>query len=188
MAAPDLTRVFRVPGRLVSGPTAVTGSYPYGGTGLGLTGQARLRIETFARELTAMEFGAERVERTELGQRVGLACVLRDWDDDALAAVFGPVGATAAGTASARRVITYPGATFRAGQRSAANGIKLLWAPDDPGHHPAVLLYRAMPHPEATAELVLRLDAALEVGVVFSAVRDGTGRLYQLGPLEDMTL
>lgn len=186
MAAPDLSRHLEVPGRLVSTPTDLAAGYPYGGTGLGSVREIAAEPRQRGEEIPIPEHGGEPGDWQDLGQGWVLAATLRGSDDDAIAAIF---PSTAAGASSGRRVINYPG-SFQPGALAASRAIKLLFAPDDERHHPAVLFYRAIPRVAADASLVLNLDKERVLAVSFLAIRQAGagGKAVSIGLLEDLEL
>lgn len=185
MGTPDVARILAgVPGRLCVGPMNLATAFPHGGTALGLVRELAVRVLTARAEVVAEEFGAEAVEQVYLGQRWALVGTMRSLDDDMVQRLF---PATATGTTTQHRVISYPG-TARAGDLRSASSVVLCFSPDDLDRHPMVLFHRALPLVEEQAELQARLDQEAGFAFAFLAIRATDGRAVSLGQREDLTL
>jgi hypothetical protein len=133
--------------------------------------------------VTAEEYGGIVVEEVISSESWVMAAVLRALDNDAIAILFPN---TSVGTVTQQRGITAPG-TVRAGNTLAASGIKLVFTPDSPDAY-SVVFYRAIPMLDPAAKLTMALDEPLEIGVVFQAVYDATGRMVAMKMAKDITL
>ena len=184
MATADSSNLIYVPGRLVKPPTDLSAAFPYGGTALGSAAEIIFQPNLETHEIRAEEFGGEIIERLYGTETALLGALMRGYDDDALAAIFQD---TAAGGKTGARVVSFPGST-RAGSLGSALSFKLFFAPLDEEHHPALLIYKAIPLIEASARL--RFSAGEEWGypVMFQGIRDGSSRVYAMGRMEDLTL
>lgn len=184
MTAPNLAAVLRAPGNLIVDPTSFTGSSPYGGTILGLARGIEVRIQTRSKLVTAEEWGGVTTEVVYAGETVVLAAILREWDADAASRVF-PY--TAAGGVTGRRVASQTvDAGTRAGTLRTAH--RLAFAPLAKDAVPWVYFPAAVPLLDASNRLNLGLDQEVGFGVVWHAVPDATGRVYQIGMRPDLTV
>lgn len=185
MAAPDLARVLRVGGRLAVNPSNLASAWPHGGTGLGLVQDVAIRVRSSVHEIAEEPWGIEPSEVILGGESVALVAALRTWDATALATVF-PSGAT--GSVTGERVVTYPGASWKAGTQLYAGRVVLLFTPTDQENHPAALFYAACPVLDDDVSLRLQLDQEHLVAVRFVCARDASARVYAYGRLRDLSL
>ena len=187
MAGLDVTKALRVPGKLIKDPAQVTPGVngDYGGTILGIVNEPGVRfLPNWATvEVTAEEFGAEPCDSIYMGEAPIMGASLRSWEDDVIAAVW---PSTSVGGSSGDVGVDGPG-TFRAGTSLSRRAFALLFAPFDT-NHPAVYFPSAIPALEETAELRFGNEDSLQLDVVFFAIRDASGRLYEIKPAEDLTL
>ena len=159
MARDDVRDVRRVPGRLAVDCTDLSLEWPHGGTGLGSTAGCTLTRFGGSYPITVEAFGGEPVEYLEEGAVYGLGCVLRTWNDDMLQTMFRN---TVEGQVSQRRLIKEP-STVRAGNWMSPRARVLVFTPEGSTHAedanqpdtdaPFIVLYRAIPLVEDTAEL-----------------------------------
>ncbi len=189
MAAPVIRRALEVPGRLSWGCTNIATAYPHGGTALGFVGKTAVRMHSTYQEITDESHGNEVQEVVMCGENIGLACVLRDEDDDALAEVYLN---TTAGTATGHNVVDI-GGTNRTGAKLSARADVLVFTPEavisgDDNIHRMVVLFKAVPRVEAEQELAERLGVKLEHVCVFTGLRDASGRLGKLGFRDDLSI
>jgi hypothetical protein len=184
MALANSGDVLRVGGRLCSGPTDLSAAFPHGGTALGMVSEVLFRPNLKRAEITAEEFGGEPVEVVVTSETCVFGCLLRGIDSDAWNLAFED---TTVGSGSGKPVVDYPGST-RAGALGSSRSAKILWSPDDIQSDPAILLYKAIPILDETAELALSISQEMVVRVVFQGIRDGSGNVYQIGRLEDLTV
>ncbi len=187
MAAPDPRNIVRAAGRLVKDPTDFTAAYPYGGTELGVVGRIKFRRGVVVHHARAEEWGGVRTKTTYQREDAVIACTLREWDDDMIAALFPNV---AAGSGTGKQVVTYDVDTGnRAGYDLTGNSaMSVLFAPFAAEHHRAVFLRNAVPMEEAAAEASLSLNSELGIAVVFIGQPDSSQRVYEDGMLEDLTV
>lgn len=186
MAVEELSRILRVPAKLVLAPTNFALAYPYGGTQLGAVRDIVCKPRRKHKALTSEEYGAEVVEVVALGESCMITAALRGWDDDALNAVF---SATATGAVSGRKKIDYPGSSY-AGQTLGSGATGLLVAPDDPLRMPAVYFPKAVILLDDSTALTHAIGQESLVGLVAYALRRTAtdSRAYQWGLLEDLTI
>lgn len=183
-ATPD--RVIRCPGTLIKSPSSLTpGSY--GGTVLGLTRLVVFREGVTAYPVTSEEWGGQAADFIRSGEGASLGAVLRGPDLDAWTAVM---TGTSTGTVSGgpKTVPTFSTEAHRPGALLSARAFVLLFAPESPLEHPAVILYAAVPCVDPSRELSLSLDADYEVGAVFRSIPDASYRTFAIGKLEDLSL
>lgn len=203
MSLAEVRKILHISGRLCVDPTDISDSsqFPYGGTALGVTRDAEIRFGIKTSMVYAEEF-ATPVEAIYTGDTALFAFVIRDLDNDALAAVFPN---TATGSVSGDKIIEGRVSGVgenRAGYKMSDQSVKLLFAPrvekTDPtagsttyiplDEQPMVLIRKAVPLVEETSMLQLSIKAEIGIGVVFQAIPDSSGRLYDVGKRGDLTL
>lgn len=179
---PDVSQVFRVPGRLSVGPTDLSAAWPHGGTGLGTVSEIVISPAVQYAIVTGDEFGGEVLDYVELGSSWILGAVLREWNSYNVDLIFN----TATGAVSGEKVVSYPSAS-RPG--SKVSSVVLLFTPYEQDVHPAFLAYRAIPLVPETTALKASIMDELVVPVMFHCIRNaaGTGQV-KFGLLEDLTL
>lgn len=173
MSAPTPLQALRVPGVLVVNPTTnpPVDAVPHGGVQLGLVRDVVLRRTERRFELVGEEYGGEVLDHVYLGETWAIVFALRGLDNEALRRLF-PTSATP--TPSQREAISWPGSGLREGRsREVADGVALLFSPDDPDHH-AVYFRRAIPLVAQELDLALGREEELLVLAGFLATRDGT--------------
>ncbi len=186
MAAPDPIDILKgVSGRLCHSPTDLAAPFPHGGTALGVVRDVKFRLLGRTRPIRAEEWGGLAVDYLGTDQGAVLGFILRSWDNDALQAVFADTAAGGSGKRVVRGRATTEGC--RAGGKLSARARKLLFSPDD-SHDPGFLVSKAIPLPEENAELRFLLPEEIGIPVLWHCIPDGSGNLYQLGRLEDLTL
>lgn len=186
MAAPDVRRALRVSGRLCWNPTDLSGSYPFGGTALGLVRSAALRVRETPHVIRAEEFGGIPVEAVYTGEEYVLACVLSSWDADAVSLTSED---SSAGGATGRRVLSSrPGASgARAGSLVSSRSGILYFSPESDSH-PGVLFRKALPFREGISEWALRIAEEFGIPQLWLAVPDADGDTLQVGLRQDLSL
>tara|TARA_R100000963_G_C4642949_1_gene106666 strand:- start:1589 stop:2155 length:567 start_codon:yes stop_codon:yes gene_type:complete len=188
MSTAAVRDVLRIPGRLVINPTDITADFPHGGTEMGLTRDAEMRLGISTSLVTAEEWGQVPVEAVYAGESAVFAAVLREWDNDAISNIFPNTGT---GTISGDRTIlgrSSGGSVNRAGYLLSNKSFILLFSPKAIDRHPMVIVRKAVPMVNETASLSLSLAEEFGIGVVFHAIPDSSGRLYDIGKREDLTL
>lgn len=188
MATANIGDVLKLPGRLCANPTDLSLAFPHGGTALGLTRAAEFRFGIQTSLVTAEEWGQQPVEAVYTGDVAVFGCVLREWDDDAIGAVFPNTGT---GDISGNRTILgrVDGVGVnRAGYLFSSQSLVLLFSPRSVDRHPMVLIRKALPMPDETAMIQASLAQEFGIGVVFQAIPDATDRTYDIGKREDLTL
>ena len=186
MATADVRKILRVPGRLVANPNNYAGTFPYGGTALGLVRDAEFIPDVLVKDVTAEEWGGITSKRIYGGERAIFMAVLRQYDSDALTQIFPNLAAGVSGD----QVISYnpaePAGTKRPGIYLDDLSFRLLYAPREPTY-PGILIYRAVPAVDAATRLQFSLNAEWGLAVAFVATPDSSGQVYKVGRVSDLT-
>jgi len=191
MASPDVTAIYRVPGRLCYGPTTdpPTDDYPHGGTALGVVSYLTVSVEKRYERCVAAEYGGELENVIDCGEDLRLFGLLRQWDEDAYTLLFPDVDTGAGGGF----LVDAPGDYPNAGLALSSKEVKLLFSPYGP-EDPALIVYAAIPRLQVVGEAHFemanrwRLLSELRLAVAFEASRDAQGRRWKMGKLADLTL
>jgi len=183
MSAPDIGTILKVPGRLSINCTDLTLPWPHGGTGLGLCKNIAMKPGRAWQKITEESF-AEVEDILDLGESWTLGALLRSDDPDTLQKVFCN---TSAGTATGKPVVFYPG-TFRAGTLRSQSAVSVIFTPDDDEKHRFLVLYKALPLVDESAELRLQMDEELNIPLIFVAIRDAVKGVMAWGFKGDLTL
>lgn len=182
MAAVDLRKILRVPGRLAVNPTDMTTAWPHGGTGLGAVAGMKLlpqfsyyRVKEEAQRETQAVYwtGADPVFR---------ALIRSPFDADGVS-TFWPLSST--GTVSGEKVITLPSTSQLPGM--TVPSVVLVFTPDDQYLHRGVIFRKAYPLIADTAELSFDMNDEQALLVEFAATRDSSERVLSVGILGDMS-
>ena len=186
MALPDLSRIQRIPGRLVQDPTDFTApaAYPYGGTSLGSAKGVHARWTVVMTPVRAAAFGTVK-NMLYAGESVIMVAALRTHDEDAVSAIFTRV---ATGGVTGRGVVEHHHSSYRAGQLQASRAIKICHVPDDPLSQPALYLRLAIPMLEEQARIMRSMRDETVYPVVFQAIPPSSGPTVQMGLIEDLTV
>jgi len=179
MAVADVTKVYRVPGKLAINPTNLATAFPHGGTALGVATRVRIERTEPRTMVRAEEFGQEVVEVVRGGETLILGVMLRQWDSDVLSAIFPDTSGT---------TVNGLPATTRAGSLMTDNTAKLIFTPDNQTDHPGIILYKAVPLVEETAELKFGVVRELVIPTLWLALRDASNRFYSVGKIGDLSL
>lgn len=188
MSTPDISNVFSVPGRLSHSPSDLSTAYPHGGTAIGTVGKLTPYPRDPAFPLRAVEWGNAVYDVVEGGNDWVVTAELREvLDADALAAIFpcyttgrsgGPILKVKAGTDAQRAGVVLGTAFSRV----------VVFTPDSPDQHPWLILRRAVPAIQATAELALRGNDELRWPVMWYATPDANKDVLDFGLRRDLTL
>lgn len=188
MSTPDISAIFRVPGKLSHSPSSLSSAYPHGGTAIGSVGKVTPIPRDPAYPIRAVEWGNSVVEVVEGGHDWLITAELREvFDADALAAIFpcyaagasgGPILKVKAGT-DAQRAGILLGASFSR---------VVVFTPDNEDAHPWLILRRAVPSIQATAELALRGNDELVWPVMWYATPDSNKDVLDFGLRRDLAL
>jgi hypothetical protein len=188
VSTPDISKIFSVPGRLSHSPTSLSTAYPHGGTAIGSVGKFTPYPRDPSFPLRAVEWGNAVYDVVEGGHDWVFTAELREvLDADALAAIFPCYAAGASGG---------PILTVRAGTDSQRAGVVLgasfsrvvLFTPTAEDDHPWLIIRRAVPAIQATAELALRGNDELRWPVMWYATPDSNKAVLDFGLRRDLTL
>ena len=188
MATADTKKVFKLRGSLVKDPTTLTGSFPFGGTALGLVGDFKVEIRPRQRAIvTAEEWGGIACGSSYQTDEVRLACVLREFDKDAIEQCFAN---TTEGTVTQNRGIreTLTSSGLKPGEDTAAGAFKVLVAPEDPNQVPGFLLYNGDPHHKELTSINVGPTEAWGIQLGFLGLPDASFRIYAHEFLSDMDI
>lgn len=182
MATSDLSKVRRMPGRLVVNPTSLSGSFPYGGTEMGRVRDVRWRWGYVYEDVVDEAWG-EVVETNRVASYPFFAFVMETWDDDVLTRAFPSVSTSGANSARVNGGYVAPGVV--------AAIDKLLFVPTDLTNGKAVYIRRPILHPEETAETAFVLQELNLLALIASPTRDSayaTTPPWQIGAITRITL
>lgn len=188
MSSALVRKILHIPGRLCIDPTNLALAFPHGGTAIGLTRDAECRFGIKTSLVTAEEWGGAPIEGFYTGEVAVFAFVFRSLDNDGMAAIFPN---TATGSATGNIVIegrTSGAGVDRAGTALSTKAVKLLFSPKAVDRQPMVLLRNAIPLVEETTMLQMSISEEVGIGVVFQALPDSSGKLYDVGERNDLTL
>ena len=187
MAAPSSASIIRVPGRLIANPTNLGAAEPYGGTYLGTCRDQEFIPEPVLRPIWNQVWGAYS-DVIYGGERAVFKAVVRYPDADMLlTAMFKPVSPGSSGAGFRFR----PGGTTantRAGTALSTGSLKLMFAARAPNAHPSIIVYNAIPALDEAARLQLSFGEEFGLAVAFYGSPDSSGRVYELGRLNNLTL
>lgn len=172
-----------VPGRLCADPTSLaSGSYPWGGTALGIVRDCRLRVKRVDHEIHAEEHGVT-ADVVRARETFYFLAVMRRLDTRMLLRLF---PGSARGGTSDRAVIDpdHEDDDERAGR--VLSPFALYFSPDS-DQHLGVLFYRAVPLVgEAEASLLANRDVGFPVAFV-ATPSDASGKSVAIGCREELT-
>ena len=189
MAVGKVQDLWRFTGSLCHSPDLsklTTDAFPHDGTALGLVGDFAFVIEPGHVDVGAEEFGGITVDFLRRAEGAVITGQLRNFDPDACAKVFPN---TSLGAVTGKRIVKgrASGAGLKKpGSLASSDSMTLLLSPDAPDHTPGLLMYNCIPL--VSEQFRLQSSPALEAGfaVAFRAVPDASGRIYDIGLLEDL--
>lgn len=188
MAAPSPSQALRVPGKLCFGPTNLSTAFPHGGTALGLVKSAAWAGGEIPSLETAEEWGGVVTGVTLAREPSIFSCTYRGWDKDAITkTMLDPV---VGGTTS--RVI-HRGEVGTDGTRPGAqmgDQAGVLYFSPLADQHPGLLMFHAIPMPDAAAKWLFSAADEFEVGAIwFCAPADiPLRRIFDVGLRGDLSL
>ena len=185
MATANVRNILHLPGELISDPTDLSAAAPYGGTRLGLVRNLLFRPGLENHPIRAEEWGNAVVDIVHGGSAPVFAAVLREFDNDAIAAIFLD---TSTGDPSGDKVINLRATSGRAGTLLSTKEIKLLFVPKAVLRHPSILIRAALPVVTPETEMALKMGTEATINVLFHARPDKSNRLAVLGKLGDLSL
>lgn len=188
MATANPRNIRRTRGRIAWNPTDLTVAFPHGGTELGIVRNLIFRFGIATEEIRAEEWGNVPTEYVYAGSSAFLAAILREFDNDAIDAIFPdtPTG-SASGDESIRGAVSGSGVTLGGTLLSAQAGV-LVVSPEAPQSQEFLLLYNAIPMPAEASELQISAGEEMGIAVVFRAVPDATHRMWHVGKRRDLSL
>lgn len=187
MATPSPTQALKVRGRLCWDPTDLTGTYPFGGTALGLVRGTALRVRTAHHVIRAEEFGGAPVEALYTADEYTFVAILSSWDADAATNLL--LDAAAGSTTSRPVVKQRPTVDDKRAGTLVSTQAGILYFSPDADQHPGVLMRRALPMPEESGTWQLSLAHEFGVPMVFLATPPDDGNpAVEVGLREDLTL
>ena len=184
MAAGNVARIIREPGRIVVNPTIPGGAYPYGGVEIGKSNRCALLSQGTPFRVEYESLG-EVGDVLEANKRYAFSCFLRGWDDDAVEQCL--AGSYEAGSVSQHATFTEPG-TRVPGSSALTRSVVLVYVPDDPINVPGLVIYRGIPDLIDGAELALQRGSELGIEMGVECLRDTSGRIFKFGRLADLQL
>lgn len=186
MTTPNVANMLRVPGKLVHSPSTLSGSFPYGGTGLGVFTSVTIQPVQLHCPIVAEEYGGVQTDAVYGGEQMRLVATLREFDADSLGTIF---PCYAAGNSGGPTLVGDVDGSARAGSRLGSLAKVLLFAPDSPdAGGPWLLARRALPLVNETAAMALRGNETWGVSVMFALTPDSSGRQFSIGARRDITL
>jgi len=183
MATKNLQNIVRWRARLVKDPSNLSNAFPHGGTELGIVRSVRFQPNMKMEHNLAVEFGKVRTETFYTGEAPVIACVLREFDADALSTIW-PNTANSGSTMQGR----VSGAFNRSGYAMSNNKLTLLWSPYAVDDHKHILFHNAIPMVELANEIQASIGQEVGIAVAFSASPDSTGRTYDVGLRANLSL
>ena len=186
MAAGNVARIIRAPGRVIVGPTEAFdgGTYPYGGTEVGKTNAVVLQPLGSAFRVEYESLG-EAGDILNPNNQYVFTCFLRGWDDDAVAQFF--AGNVSTGSPTQHSVFTAPGA-LTPGASALGRAVVLVYVPDDIIHVPAIIVYRGVPDWDDGAELAWQRGSELGIPLALECMRNTSNNILRIGRLDDLSL
>jgi len=185
MATAVTRHILHMPGRLYADPTDFSAAEPYGGTRLGMFKQIVLRFGSEHKTITAEEWGNQVVQVIHGGTSLVVAATLREFDNDALAAIFLD---TAAGSPSGERVIKIRADAGRAGTKLTTKAMKLLFVPRAATRQPSIYIRQAVPVLADETSIALATHEEVGIPVLFYGIPDTSEDVAEIGRLGDLTL
>ena len=189
----------RLKGRVVwfeeSDTANLSAAFPHGGHEMGTCRSATFLFGIRYSPIVAEEFGGASVEYVYMSESAVFSAVLRDYADDMVSNMFlnGDRGFTTAGVKNSESgmpaIKSSVAGTVRPGSSlDTVKTGKLLFVPDDVDNHEFLVMYKAVPMIHEASEMRLTAADWAEIGVVFHAVPDSAGKLYQFGRKSDISL
>jgi len=185
MASPDQNRASLSGGRLSYGCSNLSLAWPHGGTGLGQVGEVYFEPPASYKMLPAEEDNITQ-KILYMGGDAVLGARVRGWHPDTADAVLSSIFPNVTDVSGKMR-IDFPGSGIVAGEEMPAL-TPLVFTPNRPEDHPAIILYKAIVLLEESARLALSTMRWLAVPLVVVGIPDGSGRVAVMGPLASLSL
>lgn len=183
MAAGNVARIMRGPGRIVINPTDFELAYPYGGVEIGKTRACQLTPLGTPFRVESEALG-EATDVLEANRNYLFTCFVRGWDDSAVEKLMS--GGYTAGSVSSHAVYSEPGNV--PGTSSIARAVILLYVPDDLINVNALLIYRGIPDFPEGAEFLWQHNEELGIPMNVDCLRDSRGNMLSIGRFADLSL
>ena len=181
MAGRDQNKAFANGGRIAYGCTDLTAAWPHGGTGLGLVGEvAFMPPDGFYRLNRGESNSTETIVYT--GGDAVLGFRVRSWHEDAADGVLAAIFQTT--TTSNGKTLALWSQSDEGGEVASLGN--LVFTPNRPSEHPALILWSAKLELEAMARLQLSTMKWLTVPVLAVGVPDAAKRIAAMGPLDEL--
>ena len=184
MAAGSVTRILRIPGRLVINPTSLAVAYPYGGTEVGYVNRVAVQNLGAGFQVKSELLG-EPTDILESGNRYLAACFLRGFDDDAVELLFSDHHST--GSVSGHANLSVPG-NNKPGASALDRAKRILYVPDGLLDAPALLIHRGVPGWPETGEVAFQRGEEFGFPLTIDCVRTTNGNILDIAPFADLTL
>lgn len=187
MAVGTPTNFFHLKGRLVAGSSLdLSAAYPHSGTELGEVKAGTWIDSTAHVAIEAEEFAGAEAGWVRRGQVGVLTATLREFDSSALALIYPNVSAS---TATGKTVIqsrAFGSSLTLPGSDAADKATVFLFTPDSPKHVPAILMYNAVPLPEAQSAMQMSLSTSGGFPFVLKCPHNSAGKNFDVGLLSDL--
>lgn len=195
MALKSPENALRLKGTLINGDdvTSLSGTFPFGGTVLGLVSSGRFILGLKNVALKAEEHANAVFEILQPPQTAAIVAVLRSFDRDMLPLIF-PNATTGSSSGdsfvSAGNNLPAASAGYNPGfpYRPTKHSFKLIFVPAEEVEYPYIIFYNAVPMVKEAAEVALSKNNEMQLGVAFQALPDANQRLYQWGKRGDLTV
>jgi len=185
MASPVVRNALHMPGSLITAPTSLSAAAPYGGTRIGLVRDMVFEFKAEKYEVRAEEWGNQVVDLVYGGSSPVFAVTLREFDNDAISAMFLD---SAAGSVSGDRAINLRADYGRAGTLASTKEVKLLFVPRAVLRQPSILIRAAVPAMATEMKLSLSMGEEIGLAALWYARPDSSNRVATICKLADMTL
>lgn len=185
MAAPATRHILHMPGRLIKDPTDLSLADPYGGTKLGIFKSVTFSLKIEHHPITAEEWGNQVVEVIHAGSSIMIGATLREFDKDALAALFLD---TETGSPSGETLVHFRADSGRAGTKLSTLAMKLVFVPRAAVRQPTIYIRQAVPVIAPETAIALATQEEVGIPVLFYGVPDSNEDVGQMGRLGDLTL
>lgn len=188
MAAGNVARVVKGPGKLIVAPTlAFDGNvFPYDGVQIGLVNLCRLTPVNRPGKRIVDEGSGEVVDVLEPRKEWVFTCMLRGWDDNAVAQFF--PGSRTVGAVTQHAVFTVPG-TRLPGQSSADSiNLVLAFVPDNLIDSDGLMIYRGIPMWTDDAEIAFQAGVEFAIPLQIECLRNAFDHTFRIGRMPDLDL
>lgn len=180
----------RIRGTLYAAVTDLSnGDGVYGGVCLGDTDQHIFQLVPTVGHVRAPEWGGRRVETVVAAEEPQLIASFRTWDNDAIATIWPRVETDNEGEATERHGLlgkVNDDSSLRGGYKLSQQETVLLFVPDKPTIHRAIILYAAIPDWDQIVEMNNSPAAEWAFLMAFYGAPDANGIDYRYRLLADI--